>query len=73
MCIQRENIIPFFATTKEPIEFIGKYNICDEGEYAMLSSRWVTFNFTHQIENAKLENCSCCFSKLVLMGAEEDN
>lgn len=32
MCIQRENTIPFFATRKEPIEFIEKYNIRDEGE-----------------------------------------
>ena len=53
MCIQRENTIPFFATSKEPVEFIGKYNIRDERESAMMPSRWHTFSFTHQIENAK--------------------
>ena len=53
MCIRRENTIPFFPTSKESIEFIGKYNIRDERESAMMSSRWYTFNFTHQIENAR--------------------
>ena len=73
MCIQRENSIPFFATSREPIEFIGKYNIRDERESAMMSSRWHTFNFTHEIENVKnIDPCTCCFSILVLMGAEED-
>ena len=62
----------FFDTRKEPIEFIEKYNIRDERESAMMSSRWHTFDFTHQIENAKyVDPWTCCFSKLVLMGAEE--
>ena len=74
MCIRRENRIPFFPTSKESIEFIGKYNIRDERESAMMSSRWYTFNFTHQIENARnIDPCTGCFSKFVLMGAEEDS
>ena len=73
MCIQCENTVPFFATSKEPIEFIGKYNIRDERESAMMSSCWHTFSFTNQIENAKkIDPYTCCFSKLVLMFAEEN-
>ena len=39
MCIQPQNTILFFANSKEPKEFIGKDNICDEREYSMMSSR----------------------------------
>ena len=73
MSIHRENKIAFFATNEEPIFFIGKYSIRDEREFAMTSSRWITFSFTPQIENVKnIDPCTCCFSKLVLMDAEED-
>ena len=73
MYMQCENTILFFATRKKPIEFVEKYNIHDKRESAMMSSRWLTFNFTYQIENEKnIDPCTCCFSKLALMGAEED-
>ena len=62
-----------FATGKEPIEFIGIYNIRDKRKSGMMSSRWHTFSFTNQIENAKnIDPWTYCFSKFVLMGAEED-
>ena len=32
MCITRENTIPFLATSKGAIEYIGKYNSNDEGK-----------------------------------------
>ena len=74
MCIQRENTIPYFATSREPIELIGKYNIRDERESIMMSPRWHTLNVTHQIENAKIiDPCTGSFSQLVLVGAEEDD
>ena len=38
ICIQRENTILFFAISKKPIEFIGKYNIRDKKEPAMMPS-----------------------------------
>ena len=38
ICIQRKNTIPFFAISKKPIEFIGKYNIRDKKEPAMMPS-----------------------------------
>ena len=64
---------PFFAPSKEPLEFIGKYNIRDGRESAMMSSCWHTFNLTYQIENAKnVDPCTCCFSKFVSVSAEED-
>jgi len=51
MCIERSNTIPFFATSKTDIEFIGKFNTRDERETDMMSSRWNTFYFLKQIEN----------------------
>jgi len=45
MCIDRNNTIPFFATSKCAIEFIGKFNVKDERETDMMSSRWFTIPF----------------------------
>ena len=61
MYIQRKNTIPVFATRKKPIEFIEKYNICDERESVMMSSCWDTFSFTYQIENAKILTLALAF------------
>lgn len=76
MCIDRSNTIPFFATSKGPIEYMGRYNICDERETEMMSSRWLTFPFSYQIPNSEVKNiepCPACFSKLVFLGSEMDS
>ena len=71
MCIDRSNTIPFFATSKTDIEYIGKYNVRDHRECDMMSSWWMTFRFTKQIETPELiEPCPKCFSRLILEGAE---
>ena len=75
MCIDRENTIPFFATSKGIIEYTGKYNMRDDRESDMMSSRWKVFTFTYQIplrESKQLSPCPHCFSKLVMVGAELD-
>jgi len=46
LVISRENTLPFFSTSKAPIEFIGKYNSRDEKESDMMNSRWKIFYFT---------------------------
>ena len=43
LCIPKENTIPIFATSKGSIEFLGRYNSCDERENDMMSCRWNTF------------------------------
>ena len=73
MCITRENTIPFFATSKAAIEYIGKYNSRDERETDMMSSRWNTFAFKHQIPHSEAKDmppCPHCFAELVMLGAE---
>ena len=49
MEISKENTIPFFATAKEPLTFVGKYNTREERETDMMSCRWNMFAFTHKI------------------------
>ena len=74
LCIDRTNKIPFFATSKEPIQF-SKFNVIDQKETDMMSSRWRTFNFTYQIpakEMISMEPCPACFCNLVLEGSVED-
>ena len=62
---------PIFATGKEPIKYIGKYNTTDATENEMMAVRWRTFEFTHQIEvhNQKsIPSCPRCFAELALSG-----
>ena len=67
MCIQRGNTIFFFCCQQETNRIHWEIQY----PWRKMSSRWHTFNFTHQIENAKNNDpCTWCFSKLVLMGAE---
>ena len=76
MCIDRTNTIPFLATSKAAIEFIGKYNARDERETDMMCARWHTFQFSYQIPREQikdLEPCPHCFSELVLLGCEVDS
>jgi len=70
MCINRNNTIPFFATSKCAIEFIGKFNTKDERETDMMSSRWFTIPFKKQIINPqRFKPCPKCFAELVMSGA----
>ena len=75
LVIERTNKIPFFATSKEPIQFYGRYNNRDDRECEMMASRWNTFEFTRKMtqeEIITMEPCPACFSKFVLLGSEED-
>ena len=42
--IERENTIPFFSTSKSPVEFIGRYNSRDDRETEITNSCWRIFN-----------------------------
>ena len=44
--IPRENTIPFFATSKSPIKYFGKYNMRDKRETEMMASRWKVFHLS---------------------------
>jgi len=73
MFIDRENTLPFFATSSKPIEFVGKYNSRDERETEMMASRWRLFNFTKQIPPEAIKvmpPCPKCFGTLVIQGWE---
>ena len=73
MVIDRTNTMPIFATSKGPIEFVGKYNIRDNKETDMMASRWRLFEFTVPIpkESMKiLPPCPHCFSTLVIQGMD---
>jgi len=69
LLVPRDNTIPFFATSKGQIEFIGKFNVRDDRESDMMASRWHKFSFHHQIDNPKvLEPCPRCFAVLAMEG-----
>eukprot|EP00794_Sanderia_malayensis_P001981 gene1981-biopygen1803 len=71
ICLERDT--PVFATSKETIKFIGKYNQPDEKETEMMAARWKVFNFSHQIpeaEQKQLPACGHCFAKLVMLGVD---
>ena len=71
LTVDRSNTIPFFATSKSDIEFVGKYNSTDKQEDRMMSSRWMTFEFTTEIASPKhIDPCGKCFAKMVMAGYE---
>ena len=75
LTISRDNTILFFAASKSPIEYIGKYNVRDDLEIAMMSSRWKVFCFKNQIPLEKIKNlprCPNCFVKLIMQGSDMD-
>ena len=75
LTISRDNTIPFFAISKGPIEYIGKYNVRDDLETEMMSSRWKVFCFKNQIPLEKIKNlprCPNCFVKLIMQGSDMD-
>ena len=43
------NNIPIFSTGIRPIEYVAAYGLRDEGETAMMDSRWGKLEFSHQI------------------------
>ena len=74
MLITRENTLPILSTSKDAIEYIGKYNVRDQKETDMMSTRWKMFTFTHQIEQANIKDiapCVRCFCTLVIHGMDE--
>ena len=71
LVIDRENTIPFFATSKSAIEFVGRYNTRDQMETEMMNSRWKIFDFSRQISNVRdIEPCPHCFSRMVAQGLD---
>ena len=75
LTILRDNAIPLFATSKSPIEYIGKYNVLDDLETEMMSSRWKVFCFKNRIPLEKIKNlprCPNCFVKLIMQGSDMD-
>ena len=73
--ISLESDVPVFATGKDKIKLIDRYNSVDDRETAMMDSRWHYVEMTHikfQKEKQKdIEPCCACFSKLVLLGEVE--
>lgn len=73
LTIERSNTVPFFSTSIRRFEFIGKGNSRDEGETAMMDTRWQVFTMTKKIVNPKkMEPCRRCFADLVFKGHEHD-
>ena len=69
LVIRKENILPFFGTTKEPIEYVGPFYTKDDRETEMLNARLKYFNFTHRIENKiEMDECPHCFAVMVTSG-----
>ena len=76
LCISRDNHLSIFATSKCPVEFVGKYNVRDDHESVMMSTRWKVLTFTHQIPMAEaklIPRCPHFFSVLTMRGSEEDS
>ena len=70
ICI--DNYTPVFATTKDVIKFIGKYNTTDEIENNMMAVRWHIFNLTQPIACDKQKDvspCSKCFAAFIEPGS----
>ncbi len=64
---------PIFATGKDPIRFISRYNATDNIENEMMDARWKYFFFNCQIaeKDAKtVPKCKRCFAELIMLGAD---
>ena len=69
LVIEKDNILPFFATSKSRIEFVGRFNATDKKETDMMDSRWKNFEFTKQIDDIKdIKECTHCFAVLATRG-----
>ena len=49
--IPRSNAIRIFDTGIRPIEYVGAYGLRDERETALMNSKWIIFEFSHQKPN----------------------
>lgn len=68
-----ERDTPIFATSKEPIVFVGKRGCIDDRETEMMAARWRLFTFSHQIPQSSQKEIPCCkrcFAELVMLGSE---
>jgi len=71
LVIERDNKLPFFATSKVAIQYVGKYNCHDEKETEMMNSRWKIFEFKNQIVDIKdISPCPHCFCVLATRGMD---
>ena len=71
LTIHKSNTLPFFASTKEPLEFFNRFNVRDNKETAMMNSRWRMFNFKHSMPEEEIKDikgCVHCFCVLVTRG-----
>ena len=68
-----ERDTPIFATSKEPIVFMGKCGCIDDRETEMMAARLKVFTFSHQIPQSSQKEIPCCkrcFAELVMLGSD---
>ena len=68
-----ERDTPIFATSKEPIVFMGKRGCIDDRETEMMAARWKVFTFSDQIPQSSQKEIPCCkrcFAELVMLGSD---
>ena len=66
ICIDKDTSV--FATSKNIIKFVGKYNTTGEIDNDMMAVRWQVFNFTQPIawdKQKDLPSCSKCFAAVI--------
>ena len=62
-----------FATGKEQIKYLGKYNTSGERENGMMAVRWKIFEFPYQIpvgEQKDIPNCPRYFAELIMSSSK---
>lgn len=62
--------LSIFATGKEKISYVGRYQNTDDLETEMMSRRLKHFEFKKQIPEAEqkdIQPCGICFAKLTLL------
>ena len=73
VCIDSD--VPIFATSKQRLEYVGKFNSRDDRETEMMNVRWNVFEFSYRFseeERLDIEPCPTCFARFVLLGQEAD-
>jgi len=66
ICINHD--VPIFATCKETIKYVGKFNQMDPRENEMMDVRWKVFKFFFVFEEKDQKDippCAKCFAKMV--------
>ena len=67
-----DNDMLVFATGKDPVKYLGKYNTSDERDDEMMAVRWKIFEFSHQIPvggQKDIPSCPRCFAELIVSGS----